>query len=163
MKNNKKVYIVAIIVIILTIIASIFIFTNKEKDKKYYVDDIQKEFISVYQDDNLRILDFVDVISFFGINTGEIEEYTFMGNITTEDEINKDMIFVVVINSDNATYYYDALYSYVESHLLHIEDIELLELFNNAIIKKGTDYTYMILGKEAKTMEEEINSFYKEI
>lgn len=162
-KKTKLIIIVAMIIIFMIIIASILFISNKNKEKKYYVDDIQNQFISVYEEENLKILDFIDIISFFGIDTGEIEEYTFMSNMTTQDEINKDMIFVVVINSDNASYYYDILYSYIESHLLHLEDTELLELFNNAIIKKGDNYTYMIIGSDAKMMEREINLFYKEI
>ena len=49
----------------------------------------------------------------------------------------------------------------VDSYLMYSEDVKLTKLYENSILVKGNDYMYFIVGNDAKTIEKEINVFYK--
>ena len=44
---------------------------------------------------------------------------------------------------------------------MYSEDTKLIELYENSILVKGKDYMYFIVSSDAKTIEKEINVFYK--
>lgn len=158
--KNKKIILIVTILLVISIIVTIFLIKNKQ-EKEYDISGIQKQFITAYENDNLRQLDFVDIISLFGIDTNDMDEYLFISNINIEDDLNSNMVLMALIKDEDIEYYYNSLYSYIESNLLHIEDKDILKLFNEAIIKKDNNYTYMIIGKDNKMMEKELNSFYR--
>ena len=68
---------------------------------------------------------------------------------------------IVVINDENSKYYYDLLKSHIDSYLMYSEDEILNKLYSNAILVSGKNYVYLIVSNDAKTIEKEINMFYK--
>ena len=159
MKNNKKMMIIgSIIASIVIVIILCFAFPSS---KRYDIAGIQSQCIKYYETNGLRIMDFIDMTNLFGTNFDELSDSIFMSNINIDEEFTEDAMMIVVINDENSQYYYDLFKSHVDSYLMYSEDEILNELYKNSILAKGKNYMYFIVSKDAKTIESEINTFYK--
>lgn len=160
MKNKKK--IIIIISLIISIIIGIFlIYIFSFSSKRYDIDSIKKQCLSFYGDKNLRVMDFIDMTALFGTDFDDTSDAVFMSNISIDQPYTNDSMMIVVINDENSIYYYDLLKSHVDSYLMYSEDAVLNNLYSNAILVSGKNYVYLIVGNDAKTIEKEINLFYK--
>lgn len=159
--QNKKKIIIIVSVLVCLIIAIIMLFAFPFSSKRYDIESIESQCIQYYENDGLRVMDFIDMTTLFGTNFDELSDATFMSNINIDEEFNDGSMMIVVINDENPTYYYDLFKSHVDSYLMYSEDVKLKELYENSILVNGKDYMYFIVSSDAKTIEKEINVFYK--
>ena len=97
---NRKNIIVLIIVTILLIIACVFMFKDRKKDMKNFdFIKIEEQMKRSYEEEGLNTLDFMDVASLFGIDTNEIPDSVFLGNINAEEMTKENMMLIVAINT----------------------------------------------------------------
>ena len=68
---------------------------------------------------------------------------------------------IIVINTDSPEYYYDIFRSYLDSYILNLEDLDVVNMYKDAVLEKGDNYVYFILGQEAKLIENEISVHYQ--
>lgn len=156
---NRKNIIVLIIVTILLIIACVFMFKDRKKDMKNFdFIKIEEQMKRSYGEEGLNTLDFMDVASLFGIDTNEIPDSVFLGNINAEEMTKENMMLIVAINTKKVDFYYDSLYSYIESNKMNLENEKTLKLFDSAILKKGLNYVYLIMSEDPKLVEKELNA-----
>ena len=157
---SKKLIITISSIAIVVALSIIFILTiNKNNDsKKYDFEKIENQLLRSYSEDNgLRKLDFMDISSLFGIDEQEIPDSLFLGNISPEENVKEDMMLIILINTDNVDYYYDSLYSYIDSYKLYLEDENIIKLFDESILKKGSNYVYLIIGEDPSLLLKEID------
>lgn len=156
---NRKNIIVLIIVIILLIIACIFMFKDRKKDMKNFdFIKIEEQMKKSYEEEGLNTLDFIDITSLFGIDSSEIPNSVFLGNINAIELTKENMMLIVAINTKEVDFYYDSLYSYIESNKMNLDNEKTLKLFNQAILKKGLNYVYLIISEDPKLVEKELNA-----
>lgn len=156
---NKKNIIIIIVVSILLLIACLFMFKDRKKDMKNF-DFIKIEEIMTrsYEEEGLKKLDFIDITSLFGIDNNDIPNSIFLGNINAEESNKENMMLLIAINTNKVEYYYDCLYSYIESNKMNIENKEILKLYDSSILKKGLNYVYLIISEDPKLLEKELNA-----
>lgn len=156
---NRKNIIVLIIVITLLIIACIFMFKDRKKDMKNFdFIKIEEQMKKSYEEEGLNTLDFIDITSLFGIDSSEIPNSVFLGNINAIELTKENMMLIVAINTKEVDFYYDSLYSYIESNKMNLDNEKTLKLFNQAILKKGLNYVYLIISEDPKLVEKELNA-----
>lgn len=160
MQNKKKIIIIiSILVCVFSVV--VLLFVSPFSSKRYDIESIESQCIQYYENVGLRVMDFIDMTTLFGTNFDELSDATFMSNININEEFNDNSMMIVVINNENSSYYYDLFKSHVDSYLMYSEDVKLTKLYENSILVKGNDYMYFIVGNDAKTIEKEINVFYK--
>ena len=159
MKNKKKIIIISIIVCVIVGLILVYIFSFSSN--RYDIDSIKKQCLSFYDDKNLRVMDFIDMTALFGTDFDDTSDAVFLSNINIEQAYTDDTMMIVVINDENSKYYYDLLKSHIDSYLMYSEDEILNKLYSNAILVSGKDYVYLIVSNDAKTIEKEINMFYR--
>ncbi len=159
--KGKKIIGVLATIASLLIILLIFILLSLTQDssKSYNIVELQSLLPKEFEDLNLRDMDHIDLLSAFGLDKNEIpDSLSLMSYLTDEDGNNTSSEnYIIVINSENYKYYYDILYSQIDSLLRYEEDESKVELYQNAIIKCGENYTYLIVSKDAKDIEKLIN------
>lgn len=155
MKNKKLIFIIiAVIVVGLFLIIGILKPINV---KSYDLESIQDNMINYY--DNMRIMDFVDLIGLFGIDLTDTEdEALFLTNY--ENEIIPQTIMVIIINSDDTELYYDLFRSFLDANKLNTDDMDLLNYYDKAKLVQGNGYIYFLLGENTDDLEKEIYAFY---
>ena len=52
--------------------------------------------------------------------------------------------------------YYDSLLGFIDLNKDNSEDKKIAKLFNKAILKKGKNYVYLVLGDNPKEMEKKL-------
>jgi len=157
---SKKLIITISSIALIVALAVIFILSiNKNNNiKKYDFEKIENQLLRFYSEEKgLRKLDFMDISSLFGIDEQEIPDSLFLGNITTEENVKEDMMLIILINTSEVDYYYDSLYSYIDSYKLYLEDENIIKLFDEAILKKGSNYVYLIIGEDPSLILKEID------
>lgn len=160
--NNKKNVLLSVLGILLIMIITVVInVVSNISWKQYDIGAIQEQNLRYYSDNGLRIMDFIDMTSMFGISLDETNEATFLSNINPLDEPTLDSMIVVVINTDSPEYYYDIFRSYLDSYILNLEDLDVVNMYKDAVLEKGDNYVYFILGQEAKLIESEISVHYQ--
>ena len=160
--NNKKNVLLSVLGILLIMIITVVInVVSNISWKQYDIGAIQEQNLRYYSDNGLRIMDFIDMTSMFGISLDETNEATFLSNINPLDEPTLDSMIVVVINTDSPEYYYDIFRSYLDSYILNLEDLDVVNMYKDAVLEKGDNYVYFILGQEAKLIENEISVHYQ--
>lgn len=160
--NKKKVIVISSALILFSVLVVIlFISFNKKIVKSYDIEVLKEQTIRYYDDQGIRLMDFIDTTNQFGISNIDIDNSLFMSNISNEEQLSSDMLMLVVMNTNNPTYYYDIFQSYIDTNKLNITEEDTLELFNKSILVKGDNFVYFIVGKDSKTMEKEINLLYK--
>jgi hypothetical protein len=134
-------------------------FKDRKKDMKSFdFIKIESQMKRNYEEAGLNTLDFIDITSLFGIDNSEIPNSIFLGNINAEEMNKENMMLVIVMNTNNVDYYYDSLYSYIESNKMNLDNEKILKLFDSAILKKGLNYVYLIIAENAKLVEKELNA-----
>lgn len=160
MKNKKNIIILITVLIVIVIAVAIFVF-SKLSFKSYDIPAIEEQCIRYYTDRNIRTMDFIDMTSLFGTNIEETSDAVFLSNMNVEEEINSESMMIIVMNTEDSSYYYDLFKSHLDSYMMYNDNEELLTLYENAILVKGKNYVYFIIDKEAEVIEKEINMHYK--
>ena len=159
-KGKKIIGVLAAIASLLIILlVFIIISLNKDTSKTYDVEKLHNILIGEYEDINLKEMDQIDLLNAFGINIEEIPNSTLLMSMNSEGDeayTSKDN-YIIIINTENYQYYYDVLYSQIDSIRRYSEDEETVKLYNKAIIKCGENYTYMIVSEHAQEIEKIIN------
>lgn len=159
--NNKKNVLLSVLGILLIMIITVVInVVSNISWKQYDIGAIQEQNLRYYSDNGLRIMDFIDMTSMFGIPLDETNEATFLSNINPLDEPTLDSMIVVVINTETPEYYYDIFRSYLDSYIINLEDSDVVQMYRDAVLKSGDNYVYFILGRESKIIESEITVHY---
>ncbi len=159
-KGKKLIGVLAAIASLLIILlVFILISINKDTSKTYDVERLQSIIMGEYEDISLKEMDQIDLLNSFGINIEEIPNSALLMSTNGEQDVpysSKDN-YVIIINSEKHQYYYDMLYSQIDSITRYSEDEKTVELYKNAIIKHDNNYVYMIVGVHAKEIEQIIN------
>lgn len=140
--KNKKILIGIIFLIIISCV--IVIMTSQKSNKELDFDLIEKNFTKQYSDIELRKLDKIDVLEYFGIDMNEKSLYLTDFKDTDKPFAPKNLL--IIIQDDNLEENYDLLNQYINIVLLNSEDHDEIELFNNVILEKENNYLYLILG-----------------
>lgn len=159
-KGKKLVGVLAAIASLLIILlVFILISINKDTSKTYDVEKLHNILIGEYEDINLKEMDQIDLLNAFGLNIDEIPNSTLLMslNSNTEEPYTSKDNYIIIINTENYQYYYDALYSQIDSITRYSEDEETIKLYSKAIIKCGENYVYMIVSEYAEEIERIIN------
>lgn len=160
--NNKKT--VLLIVICLTLLMVLTVAINVISNvswKEYNVGAVQEQCIRYYEEKGIRLMDFIDMTNMFGISLDEASDATFLSNIDTFEDPTLDSMMIIVINTDSPEYYYDIFRSYLDSYILNLEDLDVVNMYKDAVLEKGDNYVYFISGQEAKLIENEISLHYQ--
>jgi len=165
-KFNKRLFLIILfIVLILGLI--VFIGISNSKIDKYDLTKISQKIENHYKDENLEIVHEEDVISYFPIPTEymstSVLAANFNPNVEQDDYKNAHLIFFVTeLKKNDRDDVYEFLEGFAKSYSMkYVEDADLEEIMANAIVKKGKDYVYLILGSRNKEMEEDLLSLMK--
>lgn len=162
MNNKKHVLIIVLSILFVMIITVVLNVIFSTSWKKYEISSIQNDMFRFYSDRGLRTMDFVDMTGLFGINLDNLDEDSmYLTNYNIEDDINSEFMLIVVINTDDPTYYYDIFNSHLDSYMMYSEDEELIKLYEKAVLVEGDNFIYFIIDKDASMIEKEINMYYK--
>lgn len=157
-KKVKLIIIISTIVVLATIVGIAILRTSK--NKSFDIEELRKQSLSYYEEYEPRLLDFMDMTALFGIDVDNNDDNLLIANISS-DEFEKENMFILIVMNTNDKSYYDVFQSYVDSMKNHIDKEEILELFNNSILKRGNNYIYFILGNNPNEVEKEILLQYK--
>ena len=80
-----------------------------------------------------------------------------MSHLEDNEENKFKETIIIIINTENYQYYYDSLESQIDSITRYSENKEEVELYSNSILKADKNYVYLIVGKNAKEIENIIN------
>ena len=155
---NKKFAI--ILISVLAVIAAVLMIVFSKGGKTYDIPAIENFFTRGYQEEGLRVMDFIDVQTMFGMSVADLEEYTFMTNIVDQDENLFDDMLVVLIKSEDDNIF-DILSSHIEAKKMNTSVKEEIEFYDTVIIKRNKEYVYLLLGSDTKLLEKELNAYYK--
>ena len=82
------------------------------------------------------------------------------------DELEEPNLLLIItdLKKDKLKEYYEAIEGFVGSYTKNYDEKQenkLINLYNEAILKKGKDYFYLIIGTKKTEFEEELNRLYK--
>ena len=169
-KINKTKKILIILIPVLIIIAIIILITSNKNKKNYDLTEIEKTFTSYYQDINLESLSEEDITLYFTLPIKTDDHALLLSNFNpnielTEEEEEPNLLLIITdLDKDMLNEYYDAIEGFVGSYIKiydGTEDNKLVNLYNDAILTKGKDYFYLIMGTKNNELEEELNKLYK--
>lgn len=162
MKNKKKM--VLIIVLLIIILLSIYVvFIHNTKYKKLDFDKIETEYVFGKKYD-LAVMDNIDILSDFGFSFNEIDNGLFLKTKILDKDDNEvtellDTNYIILIQDDQYNEFYDALYSYIDSNKMNLdENTKEYRLYNDAILGKikSKKITYMFFGKNNKQIKKNV-------
>ena len=159
-KGKKLLGVLAAIASLLIIILIFLILSlGTDKSKTYDIEKLQSILVNEFEDLHLRNMDHKDLLNKFGINKEEIPNNLVLMSYVGDEQGNNiaEENYVLIINTEDYQYYYDMLSSQIDSVTRYTEDKEEFDLYSNAIIKSDKNYVYMIISKEAKSIEKVIN------
>lgn len=158
-KGKKIIGVLAGIASLLTIILVFLILSlNTDISKTYNTEKLHSILIGEYDDLNLREMDQIDLLNRFGIIKDDIpESLALMSHLEDNEENKFKETIIIIINTENYQYYYDSLESQIDSITRYSENKEEVELYSNSILKADKNYVYLIVGKNAKEIENIIN------
>ena len=169
-KSNKiKRYMLIFIIVIIILSLSYIISKNfiSKNNKKYDVNIVEKRFLDYYSDLNFESFQSNDVALYFTISPPITSETVMIGNFNPNEEIKDELIdpniilLISNITKDECNEYYDALSAFILSYKDGVNiDEKLSNLYKNAILKKGDNYIYLIIGTYSNTIEKELNELY---
>ena len=157
MKNKNK--ILALLGVIFLVALVFILIRALQNDRVFDIKSLEEFFTKGYVEENLDVMDFMEVRELFGIDVNDYEESMFLTNMTIDKE-NKDDILVILIKSTNDETF-EILNSFIESQKMYLEDKELLEIYDKAIVKKEGNYSYLILAPDSALIERELYAYYK--
>ena len=165
-KFNKRLFLI-ILFIVLILGLFVFIGISSSSIKEYDLNNIALKFDTYYKDENLVRVEDEDVVNYFGIPSDYISSSILVTNFNPnedqDDYKNANLIlFVTKLNKDDRDSIYESLEGYVKSYSMkYVPNADLEEMMANAIVKKGEDYIYLILGSRNKEMEDDLLSLMK--
>lgn len=164
--TNNKCYYIIIIAIIVLVITAILIIAFKD-DKNFDLDKVKEQFLSYYIDDDIHEIEKDNIDYYFAIPSGEIDSALLLSNFDPNDIDDENdslrLIFLIPnIGIEKVDEYYDSLDGFVYAHINNNNlSKKEINLYKNAILKRGKSYVYLILGKDNKIMEQELLRLYK--
>ena len=158
--KKKKVIIIAIILLLFGLLLSFILF--KFQRKEFNVEKIKDVFLEDYS--YYYQYDQYDISNYFGMIMDEDTSYVFLGDF--DEDVNNPRPFspqelIIAINGKEADNYYEVLQGYIDSNRINVEDSKLIKMFDKAILKKGNNYAYLILGTKLKEKEEKLLNYLK--
>ena len=158
-KGKKiKILLISIIIILIVTILTVFLYSRNSK-YKFDVIEVEKEIRENYKQLDLRTLDNFDVNLYFGLELDDNSSSLFLTDFT-EDADNPTPFapkhVIVLINTKEVDKYYESLDEFVSYHKMSTEDKKEIKLYDKAILEKGNNYIYLILGSERKDIEKTI-------
>ena len=154
MKNKKTIIIIVSVIVVVLFI--VFAFILKQDNRKYDTKNIEARVVNWY--DHMRVMDYVDCLSLFGIDMTEEDDAALL--TTMETEITTDTIMIMVINSKDTDIYYDAFKNFLDARKLYTDDTDLLNYYDKAKLIQSDNYIYFLLGPDTDMYENELLSFY---
>lgn len=159
-ESNKNLIIIGIIVImVVTVICSIISNSKNKEVKKFNIESISNLVINGY--DNVREMDFIDMTTLFGVEfESDNKDMLFLTNSSNLDTLTTDTMILVVMNLEEIGDNYAIFQSFLDSKKRNIDEKELLDYLDTAILKEGDGFVYLILAQDPTMLEREIYSFY---
>ena len=160
-KNKLKIILTGIILVLIILLIVIFMYNKNNKDR-FNVSEVEKEITQKYKDLNLYALDKYDISLYLGLEYEEIPSSLFLTDFEQDEEDPKPFSpksLVVVINTNDVDKYYDYFKDFVNYHISSTEDKKEIKRYDKAILEKGSNYVYFILGKDKKDIEKTILDF----
>ena len=160
MKNKKNIMYGLLLGILLLIIICIVAFGLR--NKTFNVEKVEKDFTDSYS--YYRVFDEYDLTNYFGIIAQEIDSYVVLGDYYDDPEEPKPFTpneLIVVINDKDPIDYYEIMRGFLDSYMLNEEDAKKMKLYENAILKKGNRYTYLIFGTKVKEKEKKLLQYLR--
>lgn len=153
--NKKKILILSLIIIFLSIIIYVYYGNNKKID----IDSLKERLLLEY--DEVDLLDRDDISMCFGIESDLIPSSFFISDFktTTDNYLFEPNNLVIVINSKEKDYYYGILRSFLDSNINNRDNTNNLSLYTNAVLKKKKNLVYLILGSKNEKIEKIINNY----
>ncbi len=165
-KSNNNYYISLLVAIATLVLIAILIIIFKN-DKKFDLNKVKEQFISYYADEGLQELEKDNLDYYFQIPSSEIDNSLLLSNFNPynmdeEKTSHKLLLLLTDLSIEKVDEYYDSLdgiiYVYTNNDSL---DESISSLYENAILKRGKSYVYLIIGEENNIMEEELLNLYK--
>ena len=154
-KKNKKLKIVLIsipTIVLIAIVGMTLIFSNNER---FDIEELRKQSIRYYDEYEVKLLDFMDMTTLFGVDVENDENNLMIANVDSDVIKKEDMFLLVVMNTMDVNYY-DVFQSYIDSTINHEENEEIVKLFEKAILKRENNYVYLIICDDPKSVEKDI-------
>lgn len=159
MSKKKKIILIASIAFLLVFIVGMIILINNNRKVKFDLDKIEKEMLKEYKELDIRTFDQYDISMYFGLDFNEIPSSLFLSDFVENAEEPKPFspkILIIIINTKEVDNYYDSLLGFIDLNKDNSEDKKIAKLFNKAILKKGKNYVYLVLGDNPKEMEKKL-------
>ncbi len=159
MSNKKKITLIASIAFLIIFIIGMIILINNNRKSKFDLDKIEKEMLKEYKELDIRTFDQYDISMYFGFDFNEIPSSLFLSDFVEDSEEPKPFspkILIIIINTKDVDKYYDSLLGFIDLNENNNEDKKIAKLFNKAILKKGENYVYLVLGDNSKEIEKKL-------
>lgn len=159
MSNKKKITLIASIAFLIIFIIGMIILINNNRKSKFDLDKIEKEMLKEYKELDIRTFDQYDISMYFGFDFNEIPSSLFLSDFAEDPEEPKPFspkILIIIINTKDVDKYYDSLLGFIDLNENNNEDKKIAKLFNKAILKKGENYVYLVLGDNSKEIEKKL-------
>ena len=159
MSNKKKITLIVSIAFLIIFIIGMIILINNNRKSKFDLDKIEKEMLKEYKELDIRTFDQYDISMYFGFDFNEIPSSLFLSDFAENPEEPKPFspkILIIIINTKDVDKYYDSLLGFIDLNKNNNEDKKIAKLFNKAILKKGKNYVYLVLGDNPKEMEKKL-------
>lgn len=157
--KNKNVLIVGIVALIVFVLGCLLLFNKNSNKTKFDLDLVQKEFMKEFKEYDVREFDQYDISMYFGLDFNEIPSSLFISDFSEDPDEPKPFapkVLIIVINTQDAEDYYDSLLGFVDLNKNNLEDKKLAKKYEKAILKKGKNYVYLLLGDNPKDMEKKL-------
>lgn len=159
MSNKKKITLIASIAFLIIFIIGMIILINNNRKSKFDLVKIEKEMLKEYKELDIRTFDQYDISMYFGFDFNEIPSSLFLSDFVEDSEEPKPFspkILIIIINTKDVDKYYDSLLGFIDLNENNNEDKKIAKLFNKAILKKGENYVYLVLGDNSKEIEKKL-------
>lgn len=159
MSNKKKITLIASIAFLIIFIIGMIILINNNRKSKFDLDKIEKEMLKEYKELDIRTFDQYDISMYFGFDFNEIPSSLFLSDFAENPEEPKPFspkVLIIIINTKDVDKYYDSLLGFIDLNKNNNEDKKIAKLFNKAILKKGENYVYLVLGDNSKEIEKKL-------
>lgn len=159
MSNKKKITLIVSIAFLIIFIIGMIILINNNRKSKFDLDKIEKEMLKEYKELDIRTFDQYDISMYFGFDFNEIPSSLFLSDFAENPEEPKPFspkILIIIINTKDVDKYYDSLLGFIDLNKNNNEDKKIAKLFNKAILKKGENYVYLVLGDNSKEIEKKL-------
>ena len=151
--------IIIIALIVLIFLFIVFMIINNSKKTKFDLKVLEEKMIKEYKEYDIRTFDQYDISMYFGFDYNDIPSSLFLSDFVEDPEEPKPFapkILIIIINTQKVDDYYDNLLGFVDLNKNNLEDKKMAKLYEKAIIKKGKNYVYLVLGDNPKDIEKKL-------